>query len=85
MTSFNKLAERPKKTTAELIALINQRREDWWPEDFQLTIDRSGEHDWVAVTQTASESADGKRRADLVQSVARVVAQLRLRNAWIGH
>lgn len=85
MTTFIKLAERPKKTTAELIALINQRREDWWPEDFQLTIHRSGEHDWVAVAQAASEGADGNRSADLVQSVGRVVAQLRLRNAWIGH
>jgi len=83
MTIIMKTAERPKKTTAELIALINQRREDWWPEDFQLTIDRSAEHDWVAV----SLAVDGneKRRADLVQSLGRVVAQIRLRNAWIGH
>ncbi len=44
-----KIVNRPKRTTGELIALINQRRADWWPAEFRLTIDRSAEHDWIAI------------------------------------
>jgi hypothetical protein len=45
-----KIVNRPKRTTGELIALINQRRADWWPAEFRLTIDRSAEHDWIATS-----------------------------------
>jgi hypothetical protein len=68
---------RPKKTAAELIALINQRHEDWWPEQFHLTILRSAEHDWTAVDDSAAGEDFGK-------SIGRAVAELRLRYAWAG-
>ena len=80
-----KLVNRPKRTTAELIALINQRQADWWPAEFRLTIDRSAEHDWIAVVDTRAGDFIGKRGADFSDSVAKVVAELRLRNAWAGH
>jgi hypothetical protein len=80
-----KMVNRPKRTTAELIALINQRQADWWPAEFRLTIDRSAEHDWIAVVHTRVGGFNGTRGADFSDSVAKVVAELRLRNAWAGH
>jgi hypothetical protein len=75
-----KTVNRPKKTTAELIALINQRQPDWWPAEFSLTIERSAEHDWIAIIDPSQD-----RRPDLVSSLGIVVADLRLRNAWTGY
>jgi hypothetical protein len=80
-----KLVNRPKKTTAELISLIHQRRADWWPVEFPLTIDRSAEHDWIAVVDTAAGDFRSIRNADFSNSLAQVVAEVRLRNAWAGH
>ena len=80
-----KMVNRPKRTTAELIALINQRQADWWPAEFLLTIDRSAEHDWIAVVDTRAGDFNGTRGTDFSDSVAKVVAELRLRNAWAGH
>jgi hypothetical protein len=68
---------RPKKTTAELMALINQRHQDWWPEQFHLTISRSAEHDWTAVADSAAGD-------DFASSIGRAAAELRLRYAWAG-
>jgi hypothetical protein len=80
-----KMFNRPKRTTAELIALINQRQADWWPAEFRLTIDRYAEHDWIAVVDTRVDDFNGTRGTDFSASVAKVVAELRLRNAWAGH
>jgi hypothetical protein len=80
-----KIGNRPKRTTAELIALINQRQADWWPAEFRLTIDRSAEHDWVAIVDAQASDIDRNRGADFSNSLAQVVAELRLRNAWAGH
>jgi hypothetical protein len=80
-----KIVTRPKRTTAELIALINQHQADWWPVEFRLTIDRSAEHDWIAVVDTPPGDFNGNRGADFSNSLAKVVAELRLRNAWAGH
>ncbi len=80
-----KIGNRPKRTTGELIALINQRRADWWPASFRLTIDRSAEHDWIAVVDTRAGDFNGSQVADFSNSLAQVVAELRLRNAWAGH
>jgi hypothetical protein len=77
-----KIVNRPKRTTAELIALINQRQADWWPAEFRITIDRSAEHDWIAVV---TGDFNGNWSADFSNSLAKVVAELRLRNAWAGH
>jgi hypothetical protein len=73
------------RTTVELIDLIHKRREDWWPEQFGLSIDRSAEHDWIAITESRPGSPTGIWDANLAQSVDQVVSQLRLSNAWIGH
>ncbi len=75
-----KIVNRPKRTTAELIALINQRQADWWPAEFGLTIERSAEHDWVAIVDSSAD-----RRPDFASSLGIVVADLRLRNAWTGY
>jgi hypothetical protein len=75
-----KIVNRPKRTTAELIALINQHQADWWPAEFRLTIERSAEHDWVAIVDSSAD-----RRPDLAGSLGIVVADLRLRNAWAGY
>ncbi|MEA2794525.1 MAG: hypothetical protein QOI87_1905 [Bradyrhizobium sp.] len=80
-----KMVNRPKRTTAELIALINQRQADWWPVEFRLTIDRSAEHDWVAIVDARAGDFNLDRSADFSNSLAQVVAELRLRNAWAGH
>ena len=85
MTILMKIVNRPKRTTAELIALINQRQADWWPAEFRLTIDRSAEHDWVAIVVSGAGNSNGNRGADFSNSLAQVVAELRLRNAWAGH
>jgi hypothetical protein len=84
------MVNRPKKTTAELISLIHQRRADWWPVEFPLTIDRSAEHDWIAVVDPAAGDTwagdvHSKKHADFSNSLAAVVAEVRLRNAWAGH
>lgn len=77
------IANRPARTTAELIALINQRQPDWWPSDFHLSIDRSAEHDWIAVLDSGHVQAD--RGIQFALSLGQVVADLRLRNAWKGY
>jgi hypothetical protein len=59
-----KIVNRPKRTTAELIALINQRQADWWPAEFRLTIERSAEHDWVAIVDSSAD-----RRPDFASSL----------------
>jgi hypothetical protein len=83
--SYMKMVNRPKRTTAELIALINQRRADWWPAEFRLAIDRSAEHDWVAIIDARAGDFNSKSAADFSNSLAQVVAEVRLRNAWAGH
>lgn len=78
-----KIVNRPRKTTAELISLINQRQADWWPAQFELTIDRSAEHDWIAVVDL--EDLDRKSGSAFANSIGQVVAEIRQRNAWAGH
>jgi hypothetical protein len=75
-------ANRPKRSAAELIALINQRQPDWWPATFDLSIDRSAEHDWIAVVDADEDSL--ANRIEFTRSLGQVVADLRMRNAWTG-
>jgi hypothetical protein len=82
---FIKMVNRQTKTTAELIALINQRQADWWPAEFRLTIDRSAEHDWIAIADTQVGDVTANRHAEFSNSLAKVVAEIRLRHAWAGH
>ena len=79
-----KILNRPKRTTAELISLIHQRRMDWWPSAFQLKINRSAEHDWIAVVDTQAYDSSSRMASDFLNSLAQVVAEVRLRNAWDG-
>jgi hypothetical protein len=76
------IANRPKRTTAELIALINQRQPDWWPAAFDVSINRSAEHDWVAVVD--ADEDDPANGIEFAKSLGQVVADLRMRNAWTG-
>ena len=71
--------------TSELIALINQHHVEWWPQDFGLTIDRSAEHDWIAIVDPKPEDFIESRSSDFASSLGKVVSELRLRNAWAGH
>lgn len=80
-----KLVNRPLRTTSELISLINQRRADWWPAEFSIAIDRSAEHDWIAIVDNQNTDLNSKRASDFLNSLAQVVAELRVRNAWAGH
>ncbi len=75
MDNLSKTYNRPRKISAELVALVHQRHEEWWPEETHLAITRFVEHDWIAV-------ADPMINDDFVRSVGRTVAELRLRNAW---
>ena len=77
MGAPSKSSTRPEKTNAELLTLINQRHEDWWPEQFHLIIARSAEHDWTAIV-------DFGMRRDFAHSIGRIVSELRLRYAWVG-
>ena len=79
------MADPNSPTAAELIALINQRQADWWPAEFRLTIGRSAEHDWVAIVDSSTGELSGSRGSDFANSLGQVVAELRLRNAWLGH
>jgi hypothetical protein len=65
------IGNRPKRTSEELIALINQRRADWWPAEFIVDAQAGG--------------FNGNRATDFSNSLAQVVAELRLRHAWAGH
>ncbi len=76
------IANRPRKNAAELIALISQRQPDWWPANFDLSIDRSAEHDWIAIVD--ADDASPANGIEFARSLGRVVADLRLRNAWSG-
>jgi hypothetical protein len=60
-----------------LIALINQRQVDWWPAEFQLTIGRSTERDWVAIVDSSTGS-------DFANGLGQAVAELRPHNTWLG-
>jgi hypothetical protein len=79
------MVNRQTKTTAELIALINQRQPDWWPAEFRITIDRSAEHDWIAIPDAQAGDLTANRHAEFANSLAKVVAEIRTRNAWAGH
>src|SRR5438045_7540034 len=68
-----KIVNRPKRTTAELIALINQRQADWWPAEFRLTIGRSAEHDWIALVDSSIGELNENRGREFANSVGQVV------------
>lgn len=85
MIASMKKVNRPKRTTAELIALIHQRHADWWPDHYHLRIDRSAEHDWIAIIDPFSDEISESRELDFANSLGQVVADLRLRNAWTGN
>jgi len=78
MVASNQI-ERSRKSAAELVALIDRFREVWWPDGFELVIERTAEHDWMAMPV-----GDNAERLDLILSVADVVSRLRIRNAWNG-
>ena len=65
----------------ELVELILQKRERWWPKDLQLTVAPRDGGDWMVVS--------GKRTGDwepeLAFSIARAVGEVRSRNAWNGY
>jgi hypothetical protein len=84
LTSTMKTLNRPKRTAAELVALINQRQADWWPTNLHLRIDRSAEHDWIAVVDYSPDGPNENFGSELAKAVGQVVADLRLRNAWTG-
>ena len=66
----------------ELVDLILQRRERWWPENLKLAIVPQLDGDWAAVA--AGDSAGRSKDLDLVGSIARIAGEVRARNAWDG-
>jgi hypothetical protein len=69
-------SNRPVKTTADLIALINRHYEDWWPAHVGIVITRTAEHDWIAIAEGADQP--------FLISLARTAADLSARYAWAG-
>lgn len=67
----------------ELVELILQRRERWWPNDLQLAVTTREDGDWMVVS---GKGARGRTwEPELAFSVARAVGELRSRNAWNGY
>jgi len=81
-TTRVKIGNRPKRTTGELIALIISAERIGGPpiSDSRLTDLR---HDWTAVV-IHKRATQWKSGAEFSSSVAQVVTELRLRNAWLG-
>lgn len=74
---------RPGWRADELIELIRQRAERWWPKDVQLAITAREDGDWMVVS--SKEVAGHGWEPELAFSIARVVGEVRSRNAWNGY
>lgn len=75
------LNQRLRWRADELVDLILQKREGWWPGNLNLAITTREDGDWMAV------SGGGARdwEPELAFSIARAVGEVRSRNAWNGY
>ena len=77
------LSQRLRWRADELVELIRQRAERWWPNDLQPVIVAREDGDWMVVS---GKGATGRGwEPELAFSVAWVVGEIRSRNAWNGY
>lgn len=77
------LSQRPGWRADELVELIHQRAERWWPKDLQLAIVAREDGGWMVVS---GKGATGRSwEPELAFSIARAVGEVRSRNAWNGY
>jgi hypothetical protein len=74
------LSQRLRWRADELVELIRQRAERWWPNDLQLAVVPREDGDWMVVSGTGRGW-----EPELAFSVARAVGEARSRNAWNGY
>lgn len=67
----------------ELVELILQKRERWWPEDLQLAVTARDDGDWMVVSGKRVPARNWE--PELAFSIARAVGEVRSRNAWNGY
>jgi hypothetical protein len=77
------LSQRPGWRADELIELIRQRAERWWPKDLQLAVTVRDDGDWMVVSGKGVTGCGWE--PELAFSIARVVGEVRSRNAWNGY
>ena len=77
------LSPRPRWRADELVELIRQRAERWWPKDLQLAIVPREDGDWMVVSGNGTTGRGWE--PELAFSVARAVGEIRSRNAWNGY
>lgn len=67
----------------ELVDLILQKRENWWPKTLELAIAARDDGEWMAVSGRGSTARNWE--PELAFSIARAVGEVRARNAWNGY
>ena len=77
------LSQRPGWRADELVELIRQRAERWWPKDLQLAVVAREDGDWMVVSGNGATGCAPE--SELALSVARAVGEIRSRNAWNGY
>ena len=75
--------QRPGWRADELVELILQKRERWWPTDLQLAITARDDGDWMVVGGKGATVRNWE--PELAFSIARAVGDVRARNAWNGY
>lgn len=73
---------RPGWRADELVELIRERAEEWWPKDLQLAVVAREDGDWMVVNGRAGGRS---WEPELASSIARAVGRIRARNAWNGY
>jgi|KBSSwiStaDraftv2_1062776.scaffolds.fasta_scaffold8953932_1 hypothetical protein len=71
------LQQRLRWCADELVDLVLQKREQWWPKDLQLAVARRDDGDWMVVSRRTWEP-------ELAFSISHAVGAVRARNAWDG-
>lgn len=80
--SSRNLSQRLRWRADELVDLILQKRERWWPKNLELAITTREDGDWMAVSGRGSARS---WEPELAFSIARAVGEVRARNAWNGY
>lgn len=65
----------------ELVDLVLQKRERWWPKDLKLAVAPRDGGDWMVVSGKGTRDWE----PELAFSIARAVGEVRSRNAWNGY
>ena len=77
------LQQRLRWCADELVDLVLQEREQWWPTDLQLAVSRRDDGDWMIVGRDGSLIRNWE--PELAFSISRAAGAVRARNAWDGY